>query len=63
MKTFNFAALTVAVLSATVFSAPIQQVDNIVGSVTNPSVGDENTFEHNGNGNGVCSSSLSVRLE
>jgi hypothetical protein len=63
MKTFNFVALTVAVLSATVVSAPVPQLNNIVGSVTNPSVGDENVFEHNGNGNGVCSNSSSVHLE
>lgn len=45
-------ALTLFALSATVFSAPTPQITNILGSITNPSAGNDNVFKGNGNENG-----------
>jgi hypothetical protein len=62
MRSTSFVAFTLCALSATVFSAPTPQVKDIVGSITNPSAGNDNLFQNNGNNNGVCLLPSSSRM-
>lgn len=52
MKTSTFFAVSLLSLSSTVLSAPTPQLSSILGSITNPSAGNNNIFEGNGAGNG-----------
>ncbi|KAJ4363586.1 hypothetical protein N0V83_009882 [Neocucurbitaria cava] len=53
MRTSLYIALALSALSATVFAAPLPaELNNVLGSVTNPSAGDNNVFEGNGNQDG-----------
>jgi hypothetical protein len=52
MKTSTFLAISFFSLSSTVLAAPTPQLSNILGSITNPSAGNGNRFEDNGNKNG-----------
>lgn len=52
MKTSTFVAISLFSLSSTVLAAPTPQLKNILGSITNPSAGNNNVFEGNGNNNG-----------
>lgn len=56
MRTPLYLALALSTLSASIFAAPLPQLNNVLGSVTNPSAGNNNVFEgngnHDGNGNG-----------
>lgn len=55
MKTSTFLTISLFSLSSTVLAAPTPQLSNILGSITNPSAGNNNRFEGNGNGNGANS--------
>jgi hypothetical protein len=52
MKTSTFIAVSLFSLASTVLAAPTPQLSNILGSITNPSAGNNNVFEGNGNDNG-----------
>jgi hypothetical protein len=52
MKASTFVAVSLLSLASTVVSAPTPQLKNILGSITNPSAGNNNVFEGNGNQNG-----------
>jgi hypothetical protein len=56
MRSTSFVTFTVCALSATVLSAPTPSgldLNNIIGSVTNPGAGNDNLFKGNLGGNGV----------
>ncbi|KAF2030703.1 hypothetical protein EK21DRAFT_100199 [Setomelanomma holmii] len=52
MRSTSFFTFALCALSATVLAAPVPQIDNIIGSVTNPGAGNDNQFTNNGSGNG-----------
>jgi len=52
MRCSTFFAFSLLSLSSTVLSAPTPQLKNILGSITDPSAGNKNVFEGNGNSNG-----------
>ncbi|KAH7065796.1 hypothetical protein BKA63DRAFT_524646 [Paraphoma chrysanthemicola] len=52
MRSTSFITLTLCALSATVLSAPVPQIDNILGSITSPEAGNGNSLINNGSGNG-----------
>ncbi|KAJ4331991.1 hypothetical protein N0V87_008731 [Didymella glomerata] len=52
MKTSTFITVSLFSLASTVVAAPTPQLSNILGSITNPSAGNNNIFEDNGDGNG-----------
>ncbi|KAH7408606.1 hypothetical protein DE146DRAFT_752732 [Phaeosphaeria sp. MPI-PUGE-AT-0046c] len=54
MRSTSFVAFALCALTASVSAAPTPQLSNIIGSITNPGAGNDNSFEDvlNGNGNG-----------
>jgi hypothetical protein len=52
MKTSTFITVSLFSLASAVLAAPTPQLSNILGSITNPSAGNGNSFEGNGNKNG-----------
>ena len=52
MKTSTFITVSLFSLTSTILAAPTPQLSNILGSITNPSAGNNNLFKGNGDNNG-----------